>query len=78
MSGDHETLVPDRDLWYNMPIRHYIMTTFDTKHYWWASAIIAVVGLIIVTTNMSPSTEMIYTVVETVHSAAKAKDGEQY
>ena len=67
---------PDH-LWYNIPIRHFIMTTF-TKHYWWTSAIIAVVGLIIVTTNMSPTTEMIYTVVETVHSAAKAKDGEQY
>ena len=54
------------------------MTTFDKKYYWWASAIIAVTGLIIVTTNMSPTTEMVYTVVETVHSAAKAKEGEQY
>ena len=67
---------PDH-LWYNIPIRHFIMIT---KHYWWTSAIIAVVGLIIVTINMSPTTdtEMIFTVVETVHSAAKAKDGEQY
>ena len=55
------------------------MTTFDKRYYyWWASAIVAATGLIIVTTNMSPTTEMIYTVVETVHSAAKAKEGEQY
>jgi|TARA_B100000073_G_scaffold292624_1_gene256039 hypothetical protein len=54
------------------------MINLDNKRLWWCYSITAAIGLLIVTINMSPASEMVQTVVDTVHSAAKARDGEQY
>jgi len=49
----------------------------NQKHLWWAYALTASIGLICVTT-LVPESELIQTIVDIVHSPAKARDGEQY